>query len=118
MANYLKKRIMRRVYAIWFVRRALPMAIGSVGSVYLALRLIADSFFVAEIMRSFKVVLGNNIWGLPKYIEAALNNVEPHVLILVSMGGLIGFALAVKLLRSVRQIFASPYSVAAAEARR
>lgn len=94
------------------------MAIGSAGSVYLALRLTANSFFVAEIMKSFKVVVENNIWGLPKYIEAALNNVQPHVLVLVSMAGLIGFTLAVKLLRSVRQIFASPYSAAAAEVRR
>lgn len=118
MANYLKNRIMGRVYAIWFVRRALPVGIGSVASVYFALRVTAERFFVAEIMRSFKVVMENNIWGLPKYIEAALNNVQPHVLVLISMSGLIGFTLAVKLLRSVRQIFASPYSVAAAEARR
>lgn len=94
------------------------MGIGSIASVYFALRITAERFFVAEIMRSFKIVLENNVWGLPKYIEVALNNVQPHVLVLISMSGLIGFTLAVKLLHSVRQIFASPSSVAAAEARK
>ncbi len=118
MANYLKRRIMRRVYGIWFVRRALPVGMCSVASVYLALMVTAERFFVAEIMRSFRVVVENNIWGLPKYIEAALNNTQPHVLILISMAGLIGFILAIKLLRSVRQVISGPGAIYTVGARK
>lgn len=104
MNNDLKKRIMRRVYAIWFVKQVLPIGLVSLGSLYLALRLTADRFFVAEIMRSFSYVLQYNIWGLPGYIEAALNSVEPSVLLLISIAGIVSFGLAVKLLRSVRAV--------------
>jgi len=118
MANYLKRRIMRRIYGIWFVRRALPVGMCSVASIYLALMVTAERFFVAEIMRSFRVVVENNVWGLPKYIEAALNNAEPHVLVLISMTGLVGFILAVKLLRNVRQVVSGVGAVYTASARK
>ena len=110
--DMLKKRIMRRVYAIWFVRRALPVLGGSFLSLAIALKMTADSFFVAEIMRSFKFVLTHNLMGLPRYIESALNSAEPSTLILIAMAGIVSFALAVKLLRSVRSILSSPVSVA------
>ena len=103
-ANDLKKRIMRRVYAIWFVRIALPMVGGSFLSLAMALKLTADGFFVAEVLKSFSYVLRHNFLGFPRYIEAALNSVEPSTLILVAMAGTMSFALAVKLLRSVRDI--------------
>lgn len=104
MSNDLKSRIMRRVYGIWFLRRGLPLVFGSAVSLIVFQKAVADRFFVAQIFRNFEFVLRSNIWGLPRYIESALNSVEPSVLILISIAGLSGFALAVKLLRSVRAI--------------
>lgn len=70
----------------------------------IALKVVADSFFVAEIMKSFGYVLKHNLFGLPRYVEAALNSAEPSTLILIAMAGTVSFALAVKLLRNVRSI--------------
>lgn len=77
---------------------------GVVFSLSVAFKMAADSFFVAEIAKNLKYVLSHNLMGLPRYIESALNSAEPSTLILISMAGLVGFALAVKLLRSVRSI--------------
>ena len=100
----LKTKIMRRVYAIWFVRQALPVFLGSAGSFYLAFRVAANRFFAAEILKNLESVMKSNVWGLPRYIESALNSVEPSILILIAMAGIVSFALAVKLLRSVRSL--------------
>ena len=106
MTNDLKKRIMRRIYAIWFIRQALPVLAGSAVSLYIALKITADRFFIAEIVKNFENVVNSNILGLPRYIASALNSAEPSALILMSLAGLIGFGLAIKLLRSVRAILA------------
>lgn len=95
---------MRRVYTIWLVRRALPMVGGSFLSLMVALKLTADSFFVAEIMKNFGYVLRHNFLGAPRYIESALNSAEPSTLILIAMAGTMSFVLAVKLLRNVRSV--------------
>lgn len=77
---------------------------GSFLSLAVAFKLTADSFFVSEIMKNFGFVLRHNLLGLPRYIESALNSTAPSTLILISMAGIISFALAVKLLRSIRSI--------------
>ena len=90
------------------------MIVGGAFSAYAFLALIAERFFVAKIMESLFYVLRHNIWGIPRYIESALNSVEPSVLILMAMTGLISFGLAVKLLRSVRAIvFQNQYAAVA-----
>ena len=107
MQNKLKTRIMRRVYGIWLVRTALPMLAGSALFITAALRLAAERFFVAAIEQNLLFVINNNFMGLPRYIASALNHAEPSLLILISGAGIAGFALAVKLLRSIRSIVAS-----------
>ena len=77
---------------------------GSFLSLAVAFRLTADSFFVSEIMKNFGYVLRHNLLGIPRYITSALNSAEPSTLILISMAGIVSFALAVKLLRSIRSI--------------
>src|SRR3989344_1412058 len=104
MANELKTRIMRRIYTIWFVRRGLPMIAGSAASFYLVLRVTAERFFIAQIFSNFAVATHSGFLGISKFIISALNSVEPSVLILISMAGIISFGLAVKLLRSIRAI--------------
>src|SRR3972149_3791191 len=85
MANELKTRIMRRIYAIWFVRRGLPMIAGSAASFYIALRVAAERFFVAQIVSNFAVATRSGFLGMSNFVAAALNSVEPSVLILISL---------------------------------
>ena len=103
----LKNRIMRRVYGIWFVKQAMPMLAGSAVFITAALRLTADRFFVAQIWRNFESIASSNIMGLPRYIASAMNSAEPMLLLFISAAGITGFALVVKLLRSIRSIMAS-----------
>ena len=103
----LKKRIMRRIYAIWFVRRASPMLLGVGAAGYLALRETARQFFVAKIVSNFMAVASSSVWSVPSFIASALNHAQPTVLILISAAGLTSFYLAIKLLRSIRSIVSS-----------
>ena len=90
------------------------MVVGGALSMYAFLALVAERFFVAKIMENFSNVLRHNIWGIPKYIESALNSAEPSFLILIAMTGLVSFGLAVKLLRSIRAIVFQNQHMAAA----
>lgn len=114
----LKNRIMRRVYGIWFVRRGAPMLAGSALFMTAALKLTAERFFVAQIWRNFESVAASDIMGLPRFIASALNHAEPSLLIFISLAGVAGFALAVKLLRSIRSIFAGQAVLVGYQSRR
>ena len=118
MANDLKKRIMRRVYGIWFVKRVIPTAGGSALFMGIALKETAGRFFVAQIFSNFMEVAGTNAWAIPNFIASALNKLEPSVLVLTAGAGLVGFALAVKLLRSIRVMTQNPGMVRAAYIKR
>ena len=106
MATSLKTKIMRRGYAIWFVRRVLPTGFASAFFMNLALKETASRFFVAQIFSNFYAVARANVWAVPNFITSAFNNVEPSVLVLISIAGLLGFSLAVELWRSVRSVAA------------
>ncbi len=103
----LKNKIMRRVYAIWFARKAAPLALGSAVFLYIALAETARRFFVAKVISNFLEVSDSSIWSAPRFIASALNHVEPSILIVISLAGLISFILAVKLLRSIRSVVAN-----------
>ncbi|QQG42789.1 MAG: hypothetical protein HYW15_01060 [Candidatus Giovannonibacteria bacterium] len=106
MAASLKTKIMRRVYAIWFVRRVLPTGFASAFFMNVALKKTAERFFVSQIFANFYAVAKANIWAVPNFIASAFNNVEPSVLVLISIAGLLGFSLAIELWRSVRSVAA------------
>ena len=103
MNNQLKSKIMRRVYAIWFVRRIAPPAISLGFFGYLAIRETAQSFFVAKIISNFLTV-ATNVWAIPGFVGSALNHAEPQILFVVAFSILATFVLAVKLLQNIRVI--------------
>jgi len=80
------------------------MLVGSSLFITVALKLTAERFFVAQIWKNFEFVATSNLMGLPRFIASALNNAEPMLLIFISATGIVGFVLAVKLLRSIRSI--------------
>jgi len=105
MENELKKRIMRRVYAIWFVRKVAPAAF--VYMPFLAIVVLwetAREFFVARIIDNFLVALhGNGFMGVVNFSFSALVHtpVLPTLVILASMAAF--FVFLRKSLRSLRQ---------------
>lgn len=101
----LKKRIMRRIYAIWFVRRVLPLGASTGFFAYLALRETAQQFFVAKVVSNFLAV-SVHMWSIPGFIGAAVRNAEPQTLFVIAFSIAATFVLSVKLLRSIRTIVA------------
>jgi len=67
----LKKRIMRRIYLLWFARRIAPVLFVQLPFfIFLAARETAQEFFVANILQGFGVALRNShnpldaLWAL------------------------------------------------------
>jgi len=108
MTSQLKNRIMRRVYAVWFVRKIVPrLAMVSLFG-FVAYRVTADSFFVAKVVSNFLAVASSSIWSIPRFIASALNSAEPAALVMISITGMISFYLVIQLLRSIRTLMKNP----------
>ena len=103
----LTKKIMRRVYMIWGIRYVIPRLVGVLGLFGVAFKITAESFFVSKIFSNFLAVAFSGVEGAPLFLASALNSAEPQVLILISAAGISGFFLAIKLLRSIRNIIAT-----------
>ena|SRR3989344_3922353 len=99
-----RKHIMRRIYAIWFVRRALPISAGAALGVFVTYRATADSFFVAKIIENFLSVSATNAWGAPRFMFAALLNTDPRAVLVISFSFVVAILLSLKLFSDIRTI--------------
>jgi len=106
MENKLKKRIMKRVYAIWFLRKIAPALFLYVPFLlFVALREISNEFFVTRIIDNFLVSVHNSgVVGVARFAFSALVNtpVLSALIIIASMGAFV--VLLRRLARSFRQI--------------
>ncbi len=94
---------MRRVYAIWFVRRIAPPVVSMAFFAYLALRETAQGFFVAQIVSNF-LMIASNVWSIPGFVGAAVMHARPETLFVIAFSILAVFVLAIKLLQNIRMI--------------
>ncbi len=90
MSAELKKRIMRRVYAIWFVKRVAPVLLLEIPVLLIiALHETAREFFVAKIVENFLIALNHSgITGVLGFMVSAVQNAPfvPMLIILFSLG--------------------------------
>lgn len=98
----LKERIMRRIYAIWFVRRALPLSLGATFGIFVAYRATANSFFVERIVDNFFTVAAENIAATPNFVFAALLHADARAVSIVALSMIAGVFLASKLFSDIR----------------
>ncbi len=85
----LTKRIMRRVYGLWFLRQMVPVLVGMPVLLVFAFWEIARTFFVAKIVEnSITSFHSGNILTIANFIGSALYNASAH---LVSIS-IIGFS--------------------------
>lgn len=92
MTNELTKRIMKRVYAIWFLKKIAPAIFLYIPFLFfVALRETANEFFVAEIVNNFLVAVHNGFVATMNYLLSAATNtpVLPTLIILASLGVLV-----------------------------
>ncbi len=81
---------MRRIYAIWFVKRAAPVLLLEIPVLLvIALHETAREFFVAKIIENFLIVLNHSsIAGVLGFMVSAVQNAPfvPMLIILFSLG--------------------------------
>ncbi len=90
--NNLKKRIMKRVYAIWFVKKIAPaIFIYTPFLGFIALRETANEFFITKIVENFVLALNSGFAATMSYMASAVANIPamPSLIILLSTGALV-----------------------------
>ncbi|MFH1979239.1 MAG: hypothetical protein ABII97_02575 [Patescibacteria group bacterium] len=106
MRSELKKRIMKKVYAIWFVKRIAPaLFLYMPFLLVVAFRETANEFFVAKVIDNFLLVLNSSgLMGVVHFVFSAISNTSilPALIILASLG-VFAFVLR-RLVRNVRGV--------------
>jgi len=89
-SNELKRRVMKRVYTIWFMRKVAPaMFLYLPFLLIVALRETANEFFVARIVDNMlNAIHGSGFMGFVGFTSSAITNVSmlPMMVIVGSMG--------------------------------
>ncbi len=105
LSQNLTKRIMRRVYGIWFLRQMAPIAVGIPLSLGLALWLTAKEFFVAKIIENFAAsVHSGNFAVVFNFIISALGNAPLLPTAIIGFSAGLFLILAYKLTRNFKQL--------------
>lgn len=98
----LTKKIMRRVYGIWFLRQAGPMLLAMPLSLGFALWLTAKEFFVAKIVENFTLSLqSGNVFS---YIGSALYNAPLLPVAIIGLSSALFLILGYRLVRNFTQL--------------
>ncbi len=103
--KHLKKRVMRRVYGIWFLRQISPVAVGMPFSAGVALWFTSKEFFVARIIDNFTTsVHSGSFTSVFNFVISALGNAPllPTAIIGFSIG--LFLILGYKLTRNFKQL--------------
>jgi putative Mn2+ efflux pump MntP len=105
MDNYQKltKRVMRRVYGLWFLRQMAPALVGMPALSAVAFWHIGRTFFVAKIFENFTNSLySGNILTITNFVGSALYHCSEHFLALAIAGFSAGLViiLGYKLIRN------------------
>lgn len=105
LSQNLTKRIMKRVYAIWFLRQVVPAIVAAPLSLTAALWLTAKEFFVVKIFENFTVSLHSaGAYGALKFTGLALFNTHHKALAVIGLLTGIGLFLAYRLFRNFKEL--------------
>jgi hypothetical protein len=86
--NKLRKRVMRRIYAIWFLRQGAPGIVGAPAMLAVSFWQISGTFFVSKIVENFIGRLhSGSFFVVINFLISAMSRVREHALC-VSIAGL------------------------------
>ncbi len=103
--QYLTKKVMRRVYGIWFLRQMAPIAAGMPLSLGLALWLTAKEFFVARIIENFMTSAHSGSFAaVSNFIISALGNTPLLSTAIIGFSVGLFLILAYKLVRNFTRL--------------
>jgi hypothetical protein len=90
----LTRRIMRRVYGLWFLRQMAPASVGMPALLAVAFWQISGAFFVSKIVENFMNSLySGNISVIINFVSSALYGATEHFLSVLIAGFSIGLVL-------------------------
>ncbi len=104
----LQKRVMRRVYGIWFLRQVAPILLLEM-PILLAVGIweIARAFFVAKIVENFIIsVHSGNVVKIADFVGSAVYSASGHFVPVAIAGVAVGLfmVLAYKVIRNFTQL--------------
>ena len=99
----IKKRILVKIYTVWFLRRILPLIIIQVVVLALALKIFAKNLFVSMVLKNAAQAADAGYWIFLKYLGAAFLETRPLTQIII----LIGLGVVALIIRDIiRSLFA------------
>jgi hypothetical protein len=72
-----KNKILWRVYVVWFLRRILPIVIGQLLLIALAVKVFAENVFVSRVLQNVSLVAESGYWAVVKYLALSLWATRP-----------------------------------------
>ena len=93
----IKKRILVKIYTVWFFRRIFPLILAQIVLLAIALKVFANSVFVSKVLQNAIKVGDAGYWGSLKYLSISFLNTQP----LTQIAILIGFGIGALIIRDV-----------------
>ncbi len=95
--EFFKNRILWKIYAIWFMRRILPLILGQIIVLIIALWVFARKVFVGKVLENATGAADANFWDFIKYILSAF--LQTHTLVQIAI--LLGLGLGALIIRDI-----------------
>ena len=84
--EFFKNRVLWKVYAIWFMRRIVPLIAVQIVFLLIALRVFANKVFVGKVLENATGAADSNLWEFIKYIFTAFFGTHTLVQIAILLG--------------------------------
>lgn len=88
-----KNKLLWRVYLAWFLKRILPLILIEVIVVIVALKVLADTVFVAKVFENAALAGHDSLWGFATYLVSSFFGtrfvVQISILLGLGLGALI-----------------------------
>lgn len=95
-----KKRILLKIYTLWFLNRVIPLIIIQVLILALALKIFANNVFVSKVLKNSSQIANFGYWDLLKYLIISFINTRPLTQIAILIGLGIGALIIRDIIRS------------------
>jgi len=86
MNENIKKRILARIYIIWFIKRVIPLIIIQILALAVALKLFAKNVFVSKVLQNSSIAADSGYWIFSKYLAVSFLNTRPIIQICILLG--------------------------------
>jgi len=97
----IKRKILIKIYTLWFLKRVVPLIIIQAMILVLALKIFANNVFVSKVLQNSSVAADSGYWIFFKYIGLAILSARPLTQIAILIGLGIGALIIRDILRSL-----------------